>query len=73
MIRKIIHDVGLKSVAISCNVVPRTVYKWIKRGHLPETEFYGKTNYAKKIAEVSEGKYTAEHILEVSKKVLLSK
>ncbi|EOL1931106.1 DNA-binding protein, partial [Escherichia coli] len=48
------------------------VYKWLKNGFLPKTEFFGKTKYASKIEEISGGKYQASEMLEISKKNLLA-
>ncbi|WP_112930065.1 DNA-binding protein [Escherichia coli] len=50
----------------------RAVYKWLKNGFLPKTEFFGKTKYASKIEEISGGKYQAREMLEISKKNLLA-
>lgn len=44
-----IKGVGIPEVAKACGVSERAVYKWLKNGFLPKTEFFGKTKYASKI------------------------
>jgi len=67
-----IKCVGIPEVAKACGVSERAVYKWLKNGFLPKTEFFGKTNYASKIEQLSGGKYQANEMLELSKKNLLA-
>ncbi|BEO21885.1 helix-turn-helix domain-containing protein [Serratia marcescens] len=67
-----IKGVGISEVAKACGVSERAVYKWLKNGFLPKTEFFGKTSYAERIEEISGGKFNAIEILEVSKKRLLA-
>lgn len=67
-----IKSVGVHSVACACGVSQRAVYKWLKRGSLPKTEFYGKTDYAIKIEKLSSGKYSASFLLMISREKLLS-
>ncbi|NUU68463.1 helix-turn-helix domain-containing protein [Enterobacteriaceae bacterium BIT-l23] len=67
-----IKGVGISEVAKACGVSERAVYKWLKNGFLPKTEFFGKTEYAKTIEGISRGKYLAEDLLDVSRKKLLS-
>lgn len=67
-----IKSVGIPEVAKACGVSERAVYKWLKNGFLPKTEFFGKTKYASKIEEISGGKYQASEMLEISKKNLLA-
>ena len=68
----VIKGVGISEVAKACGVSERAVYKWLKNGFLPKTEFFGKTSYAERIEEISGGKFNAIEILEVSKKRLLA-
>ncbi|HGJ5921848.1 MAG: DNA-binding protein [Candidatus Arsenophonus phytopathogenicus] len=67
-----IKNIGISKVANACGVSDRAVYKWLKNGFLPKTEFFGKTNYAQTIQTISDGKYKAEDLLNLSKKNLLS-
>ncbi len=67
-----IKSIGITKVAQACGVSERAVYKWLKNGFLPKTEFFGKTNYADKIEEISHGQYKALDLLDLSKKKLLS-
>ncbi|KGA31147.1 transcriptional regulator [Pectobacterium odoriferum] len=67
-----IKSVGIPEVARACGVSERAVYKWLKNGFLPKTEFFGKTQYAKKIEQISGGKFMANDLLELSRKNLLA-
>jgi len=67
-----IKDVGIPEVAKACGVSERAVYKWLKNGFLPKTEFFGKTTYANTIETISSGKYHASELLDLSKKNLLA-
>lgn len=67
-----IRDIGIAEVANACGVSERAVYKWLKNGFLPKTEFFGKTNYAGIIQDISNGKYKAEDLLKLSKQNLLA-
>ncbi|MEC5321496.1 Cro/Cl family transcriptional regulator [Brenneria populi subsp. brevivirga] len=63
----VIRDIKVSVVASACGLTPKAVYKWIHRGSLPRTEFTGETCYAKKIASVSNGKYTELEIKTLKK------
>ncbi len=67
-----IKGVGIPEVARACGVSERAVYKWLKNGFLPKTEFFGKTSYATTIQEVSAGRYLAADLLSISREKLLS-
>ncbi|WP_299996907.1 helix-turn-helix domain-containing protein [uncultured Cedecea sp.] len=67
-----IKGVGIPEVAQACGVSERAVYKWLKNGFLPKTEFFGKTQYAAKIEAISQGRYRACDLLEISQKKLLA-
>lgn len=69
---KAIKGVGIPEVAKACGVSERAVYKWLKIGHLPKTEFFGKTKYAEKIEQLSGGVLKAADLLELSRKNLLA-
>ncbi|WJY16333.1 Cro/Cl family transcriptional regulator [Pectobacteriaceae bacterium CE90] len=65
----VIRDVKVSVVANACGLTPKAVYKWIQRGSLPRTDFTGETCYAKKIALVSNGKYTELEIKTLKKQI----
>ncbi|KID03524.1 helix-turn-helix domain-containing protein [Hafnia alvei] len=67
-----IKGIGIPEVAKACGVSERAVYKWLKNGFLPKTEFFGKTKYAQQIESISGGKYSASEILDISKQNLLA-
>ncbi|MEG1468250.1 MAG: DNA-binding protein [Hafnia sp.] len=67
-----IKSIGIPEVAKACGVSERAVYKWLKNGFLPKTEFFGKTKYAQQIESISGGKYSASEILDISKQNLLA-
>lgn len=68
-----IKSVGGAQVAKACGISPRAVYKWLKKGSLPETEFYGRTQYAMTIEKLSQGQFDSEKILEESRISLLER
>ncbi|MGL9721959.1 helix-turn-helix transcriptional regulator [Symbiopectobacterium sp.] len=70
-LESIIKTVGIPEVAMACGVSERAVYKWLKNGFLPKTEFFGKTNYAETIEIISGGRYQAQSLLTISKQRLL--
>lgn len=67
-----IKGIGISEVAKACGVSERAVYKWLKNGFLPKTEFFGKTHYAEKIELISGGRYHAKEMLNLSRKNLLA-
>ncbi|AIX74690.1 DNA-binding protein [Pantoea sp. PSNIH4] len=67
-----IKSIGIPEVARACGVSERAVYKWLKNGFLPKTEFFGKTQYAKTIERISNGKYQASELLDLSRRNLLA-
>lgn len=65
-IKKAVGDIGgTPTAAKTCGVSTRSVNKWIAAERLPRTEYTGETSYAKKLAALSEGKFTAAWLLEV--------
>lgn len=64
---QIIKQIRVPVVAQACELTPRAIYKWIRSGSLPRTDYTGETKYAEKIATASEGQFTADQILKVSK------
>lgn len=71
-LRLAIKGVGIKEVASACGVSERAVYKWMKNGALPKTEFFGRTAYAETIEALSSGRYQAAELLTISRIKLLS-
>jgi len=63
---------GVNKIASACGISQRAVYKWLKKGSLPKTEFYGKTHYAETIEQLTAGRFIAEALLEESRQKLLS-
>lgn len=47
-----------------CSVSPRAVHKWLSAESLPRTEYSGETTHAEKLAEASNGAFTASWLLE---------
>lgn len=62
-----ILELGVPLVAEACSVSVQAVYKWLRAGRLPRTEWTRDTNYAGAIAALSGGKYQREHLLPLSK------
>ncbi len=67
-----IKAAGVSNIASACGISQRAVYKWLKKGSLPKTEFYGKTHYAATIEQLTAGRFVAEALLEESRQKLLS-
>lgn len=55
---------GVTECARVCGITPRGVYKWLQRDSLPRTEYTGETSYARRMADASQGAFTAEWLLE---------
>lgn len=58
---------GLTKVGNRFDIWPSVVQKWRDRGFLPESDLSGRTQYAAGIAELSDGKFTAEQLLEATR------
>lgn len=54
---------GQTAAAKICGLSVVAVHKWYSKGRLPRTEYTEKTNYAHRMAEASEGKFTAKWLL----------
>lgn len=62
-----IKDIGVMAIASACGCSSRAIYKWMKKGALPRTDFTGETDYAAQISGVSGGKYSVELIKLISR------
>lgn len=63
-LKEIINSVGGVALAAGlCGVSQRAIYKWLNAGSLPRTEYTGETNYASRLADASNGQFTAEWLL----------
>lgn len=62
-----IKEIGVNTISSACGCSVRSIYKWMKKGCLPRTDFTGETNYAAKIAQASHGKYSPEFIKAISR------
>jgi hypothetical protein len=51
---------GQAAAARICGVSSVAVFKWLKRGSLPRTEYTGKTDYSERLAFHAKGAFTAE-------------
>ncbi|SEH87217.1 hypothetical protein [Stutzerimonas xanthomarina] len=54
---------GPISAAEICGIRRQAIDKWLARGSLPRTEYTGETNYASRLADASNGDFTAEWLL----------
>lgn len=54
---------GQTAAAKLCGLSVVAVHKWTVKGTLPRTEYTGKTNYSKLLANASNGKFTSEWLL----------
>lgn len=66
MTRAIEHT-GLTKAANLFGVYPSVIQKFRDRGFLPESDVSGRTQYAAGIASLTEGKFTEEQLLEVTR------
>lgn len=56
---------GYSATGRVCGVSFMSVIKWVKKGHLPRTEWTGETNYAEKIASALDGIVSREELLSI--------
>ncbi|HGJ5864333.1 hypothetical protein QE197_24995 (plasmid) [Arsenophonus nasoniae] len=57
---------GQSSAAKICGKSNVAVWKWVRNGCLPRTEYTGKTEYSKLLAQYSNGAFTAEWLLQAA-------
>lgn len=53
---------GVPACAAALGVTPRAIYKWLARGSLPRTEYTGETDYAAKLAPITQGRFSVMEI-----------
>lgn len=58
-----IATVGLSKLARELGLTHQAVRKWQRAGRMPRTEWTGETTYAKRIAELTDGRVTVERLL----------
>ena len=64
IIKKVIeHFGGRQKVADIFGFTYVSIVKWEKKGRLPYTDCFGKTNYAETLANLSNGAFTKEQLL----------
>lgn len=54
---------GVANAASVCGVSRRAIYKWLTAESLPRTDYTGETDYARRLAEASNGQFTADWLL----------
>jgi hypothetical protein len=57
---------GPSEAARICAVSAAAVGKWLKRGHLPRTEYTGETNYSELLSKASRGAFTAKQLKDLA-------
>lgn len=67
LISKAIDLVGLCKLAKACGVKHQSVYRWLKKGSLPRTDWTGETNYAARIEEATHGQITRAQLLDLNR------
>lgn len=68
-----IKHIGLTNIAKRLGFYPSAIQKWRDDGHLPQSEIAGLTNYAEVIADLSDGRWSAEQLLEATRAAWVSK
>jgi HPt (histidine-containing phosphotransfer) domain-containing protein len=63
-IKKAAELLGVPALAEICERSEQAVYKWIKKGRLPRTEWTGETDYATAISVALNGKMTRDQLLQ---------
>ena len=54
---------SVAAVAEICGVSPQAVFRWRRWGHLPSTDFVGRTQYAAAIERLTDGQVTKADLL----------
>jgi hypothetical protein len=67
IVTRAIDHIGLTKLANRFDVWASAVQKWRDKGFLPESDLSGRTEYAAGIEELSEGKFSAEELLEATR------
>jgi hypothetical protein len=67
VVTRAIDHIGLTKLANRFDVWASAVQKWRDKGFLPESDLSGRTEYAAGIEELSEGKFSAEELLEATR------
>lgn len=62
-----IEHIGLSAIAKRFGFYPSAVQSWRDDGRLPQSELAGLTNYADVIAEMSNGRWTADQLLDATR------
>lgn len=62
-----IEHIGLSRLGRRLKYRPSAVQRWRDDGRLPQTDLAGLTNYAEIIAEMCDGKWTAEQLLDATR------
>ena len=61
---RVVREIGGQVLAgAACDVTPAIIGRWIKKRHLPRTDYTGETDYAGALAVASGGKFDREWIL----------
>lgn len=62
-VRRAIAIVGLQPLVQALGVSSQAMYKWIKSGRMPRTEWTGETAYSQKIEELTARQVTRDQLL----------
>lgn len=67
LISKAIEIVGLCKLAQVCGVKHQSIYRWVKKGALPRTDWTGETDYARCIETATKGQITRDQLLNLKR------
>lgn len=68
-----IKHIGLTPIAKRLGFFPSAIQKWRDDGRLPQSELSGLTNYADVIAELSDGRYSSQQLMDATRAAWVSK